>query len=535
MQAKSGMNFKRGSERNNQSPSFKGERLTQGTTNGRLSNAAVSREPSNMCRSKRGSKARSFVVNSETNLPDSNISFQRADTNPNLQDQSRFKKENSAFEANQVDQLQDQIRKLEERLRASEKRFLSQSLSFQQQKVDEIEQCFLKLFQDAEKAKADALAKLKSYFVSVNKSFQAAKAEVESKIATLNFSTQGKLSDMQNEAAKEELSALRLKVETVFLTEFNEIAVVRVAFNKSMLARISEFCKIMSPRGEGPVASSGINVFTNDEQSTQYGSLYGKGWESTAGRAVGNSRSRAPFASINDPINISVLKSPGEFVQPSQAVSEFVVPDVLKMSNRNTASSGNFLSRMPVTGVSHESNTRLNLGSLSPIPNGYRQTARDHTASRVDRLTPREHQPSLQSKFSSKSKDSAIQVLMSAISENAVGLNLNGYSLDREFLSVNRDAFARLKRLKILHLDSNKLTDDCFPLIYQTFVNSPVESISLQDNQFTERSLPLVKDWCSCRNKLVLLDLTSNELRLSEQAKHQVESEMAQFGVSLIL
>lgn len=475
------------------------------------------------------------MVNSETNTADPGTSWQRSDPSISIQDQTRGRKENSAYEANQPDALQDQIRKLEERLRSSEKRFLSQSLSFQQQKIDEIEQCFLKLFQDAERAKSDALAKIKSYFVSVNKSFQAAKAEVESKIATLNFSTQGRLSDMQNEVAKEELGALRLKIETVFLTEFNEIAAVRVAFNKSMLARISEFCKIMSPRGEGPVASTGVNVFANEEQGAQWGTLYGKGWESNGGRAVGNSRSRAPFASINDPVNMSVLKSPGEFVQPSQVVSEFVVPDGPKLTHRNAASSGNFLSRAQFPVMGGESNLRHNPGNLSPIPNGYRQTGKDPTASRNDRLTPRDHQTSLPSKYSSKYKESPTQVLSAAVSENAVGLNLNSLSVDRDFLFANREVFARLKRLKILHMDSNRLTDDCFQLIYQIFVNSSVESISLQYNQLTERSLPLIKEWCTGRNKLVLLDITANDLRLSEDARRQFEAEIAQFGVSLIL
>lgn len=457
--------------------------------------------------------SKSFLVPSDPAHTDSGHRWPKVDSNSNLPDPAKLPKDPPAFEASSEEVLAAKIKKLDEKLKQTEKRFLAQSASLQQIKTEEIDACFAKLAQDAEQSKNESLARLKSYFLSVNKAFQATKADVESQIANLNFTMHGKLTEPQIGAVRDRVQLLKRAIDNSFSGEFGAISTVRVAFNKSILTKIGDFCKIV-----GSAPSDAVNVFAQEENL----------------RPRGGSPSQPENASMNT----SNARRPSGFLNPAfpqknLMLSEFLSEDQTRLPSKSKrgGNSGSFLSRNqngPLGSSNAKSGHKLPPNSsLSPMPNGFRQLLRDQ------QVDPKEAE--LAPKPWNRPKETGQQVLLRAIAEDAIGLNLNGLGIDKAFLAQHREAFSKLRRLQLLHLDSNNIDDDAMGELKEIVARSFLEKVSLQFNHVTEKSLPLIRELCAGRQKLAQIDLTCNEVALSEEKKHQFESEMAQLGVALTL
>lgn len=434
----------------------------------------------------------------------------------------------SEFDAEQI--LSSKIQKLSEKLRQAERRFLGVSTTAQQAKLEEIDACFIKLAQDAEQSKADSVARLKSYFVSVNKAFQATKADVESQIASLNFAIHSRLSEAQVSAVRERIGVLKRLMEGCFEQEFVGISNVRVAFNKNMLGKISEFCKIVNSCGDQPV---GVSVFASEEP----GGARGGAW-ALPSRNLGPPRQLTPQTHPADSRRTSGAM-PANFPQKNLLVSEFMSDELTRMpvSSNKAGGGGSFLSRNanPQAGSSNAKSGKkfVSTASLSPIPNGFRQLLREQIDKNPESTQLKEAETA--TKLRGRGKETLEQVLGRALAEDAIGLNLSGLGIDKDALVRHKETLLKLKRLQVLNLDSNNIDDEGLAELREVAGRAGLERLSLQFNRVTEQSLPAIRDLCARRHRPLHLDLSCNEFALSEEKKHQFESEMSQFGVSLSL
>jgi hypothetical protein len=401
------------------------------------------------------------------------------------------------------DQALHRIKLLEEQVAASEKQFGSVWAATQQQKKEEIEGCFTKLAQAVEISRAESLAKLGSYFVSVRKAFQAQKAETEAMISRINFRLRE--SDASSSGGvNAELASLESKINSQFWQPFREVSGVRVAYKKSVMADIPKFCRIdVADAATTPsFQTSAANPFVEK---------------------------RLVFEGEGSPEKGSATTSPN--LQTSEMLWE--------SNHRNTSAtgkekaSGSFLSRNKSGRVvkAHSEQVIDTNVSLSPVPNSYKQ-AQHKQDGRLEmslNKSPQTH------RVASRPKEGAQQTLLRALTEMPDTLALNGMTLDAGFLRKNAESFCKLRSLRVLNLDSNRFGDDALPILAEILPKLPLQKLSLQYNQVTEASLPLLREIISKRSIAFHVDLTCNDIGLSEEQKAKFEGEMRQWGSQVVL
>lgn len=433
-------------------------------------------------------------------------------------------------------ELKNKLVKLEGKVRSIEKDFNSNITTTLKTKSDEIEACFNKLQEELNRSKTELLSKIKSYFHSVQKNFQASKAEIEAQIASLSFTSQSKMSSDQISAFKEKIYTLKNHIKTKILINGPEITNLRIAFNRNLIEKVGGFCKLINSGEEMSDQKWTTAEEFNNQSFGQENLKYIKNETVLNNLLMTMGKSEEENKNVSNYKNIQLIGLNSQPIEKKLKISEFQSDPSTKpatLIKKSTQKSSFLESKMDVSLLTPKnkfdkhstSKMEINLGqkiSFSPVQNGFRNLL--GLLNKESHSGIQKTETSVQKTVPSKNKDERLELIYAALRENSTILDLSGTGVDYQFLSENKTEFYKLKKIRLLYLNNNKISDVGFLVLGSILTKIDVEVISLQNNQLSTSVLTTVADICIKKPKTKTIYLNGNNVYQSEIQRKDLET-----------